>query len=56
MQGHCRQFRHRHVRVHHKWKDSSIKDVHHIHGLLAQGDEIKEPPQKYVPGLFEKYT
>jgi len=38
-------------------RDSSIKDVHHIHGLPAQGDEIKEqPPQKHVPGLFEKYT
>ena len=34
----------------------SMKDVHHILDLPAQGDEIKEPPQKHVPGLFEKFT
>ncbi|RCV04698.1 hypothetical protein SETIT_1G021800v2 [Setaria italica] len=34
----------------------SIKDVEHILGLPSQGDEIKEPPKKHVPGLFDKYT
>uniref|UniRef100_K3ZLS7 Aminotransferase-like plant mobile domain-containing protein n=1 Tax=Setaria italica TaxID=4555 RepID=K3ZLS7_SETIT len=34
----------------------SIKDVDHILGLPSQGDEIKEPPKKHVPGLFDKYT
>jgi len=34
----------------------SMKDVHHILGPPAQGDEIKEPPRKHVPGLFKKYT
>ncbi|RLM86945.1 hypothetical protein C2845_PM04G15890 [Panicum miliaceum] len=31
----------------------SMKDVQHILGLPSQGDEIKEPPQKHVLGLFQ---
>ncbi|PUZ52545.1 hypothetical protein GQ55_6G279100 [Panicum hallii var. hallii] len=34
----------------------SMKDVQHILGLPSQGDKIKEPPQKHVPCLFQKYT